>query len=60
MRRSAKAVEEDDLATVGTTKLRKLCHRMVWPTGVGAQEAEVPERNFCDRPKFINRVVVAN
>ena len=37
-----------------------LCHRLVWPTGAGAQEAEPPGRMCCGRPKSVNRVVMAN
>ena len=42
MRGSAEIGEGDDLVSVGRTKARKLCHRLVSPTGVDAEEAEAP------------------
>ena len=36
MRGPAEADEEDDLVSVGRTKSRKACHRLVCPTGVSA------------------------
>ena len=39
-------------------KSKKPCHRLVRPTGVGAQEAESPERMCCGRPKSVNQVVM--
>ena len=59
-RGSAKVGEEYDLISVGRIKSRKPCHRLVRPTGVGAQETEVPGRMCCYRPKSVNRVVMAN
>ena len=59
MRGSTEVGEEDDLVSVGRTKSRKPCHRLVCPTGVGAQEAEAPGRKFYGRPKSVNRVVMA-
>ena len=41
---SAEVGKEDDLVAVGRTKSKKPYHRLVRPTGVGAQEAEVPGR----------------
>ena len=29
-------------------------------TGIGVQQAEAPRRRCCDRPKSVNRVVMAN
>ena len=40
MRRFAEVGEEGDLVCVGTTKSIKPCHRLVWSTGIGTQEAE--------------------
>ena len=57
MPRSAEVSEEDDLICVGRTKSRKLSHRLVWPTGVGAQEAEAPGRMCCSRLKSVTRIV---
>ena len=39
--------EDDVLICVGKTKLRKPCHLLVWPTGVGAEEAAA---------KFVNHL----
>ena len=59
MRESTEVGEGDDLVSVRRTKSRKPCHRLVRPTGVGAQEAEAPGRICCGISKSINRVVMA-
>ena len=52
----AEVGEQNDF---GSTKSRKPCHRMVWPSGLGAQEPEAPGRMFCVRPKSVIRVDMA-
>ena len=60
MRESAEGGEEDDFVCVGRSKSKKPCHRLVWPSGISAHEAEAPGRMYCCRPKSVNRVVMAN
>ena len=36
---------------------RKLCHRLVEPTGEAAQEAKTPGRTCEGRPKSVNPIV---
>ena len=45
---SVKVGEQDVLVYVERTKSRKPCHRLVGPTGVGAQEAKAPGRMQSD------------
>ena len=52
--------EEVDLVYVGRTNSTKPCHQLVLATGIGAQEAEVSPRMYCDNPKSINQIVMAN
>ena len=59
-RGSAEVGEEGDFVSVGKTKSRKACYRLVQSTGVDAQETEAPGRVCCGRPKTVNRVVMAN
>ena len=56
---SAVVGEEDELVSVGRIKSRKLCHRLVRFTGVGAYEAEASGRTCFGRPKSVNRFAMA-
>ena len=40
LREPVEVGEEDGLVSVGRNKSRKHCHRLLWPTGVGAQKAD--------------------
>ena len=60
MRGSAKVAEDDDLVSVRRIKSEKPCVRLVWPTGVGAQDAEASGRMCCGRLKSVNRIFMVN
>ena len=56
MREYVEVVEKD----VGRTKSRKPYHRLVWPHGIGAQEADAPGSMCCGRPKPVKQIVMTN
>ena len=60
MRGYVEAGEGNDLLSVEWPKWRMPYHQLVWPTEVGAQEAEAPGKMCCDRLKSVNWVVMAN
>ena len=59
-RQSAEVREEDNLVSVERTTSKKSCDRLVRLFGVCAQEAKMPGRMGCGKPKAVNLVVIAS
>ena len=53
-------IDVGQLRSVGRTKSRKPCYRLVSPTVVDTQYAETRGRMCCGRPKSVNWVVMDN